>query len=56
MPALQGLLNAIRLNGKLYHMQMDWQDSKMLNTFLSYLKIKPHLRYLPSHPGPPLLT
>jgi hypothetical protein len=27
-------------------MQMDWQDEKMLTTFCSYLKIKPHLRSL----------
>ena len=27
---LQSLLNAIRLNGKIYHMQMDWQDPKMV--------------------------
>jgi len=24
--SLQALLNAIRVNGKIYHMQMDWQD------------------------------
>lgn len=42
--ALQALLNTVRVNGKIFHMQMDWQDDKMLNTFLSYLKIKPHLR------------
>lgn len=27
-------------------MQMDWQDEKMLATFCSYLKLKPHLRSL----------
>ena len=42
--ALNGLLSSIRLNGKLYHMQLDWQDEKMLNTFVSYLKLKPHLQ------------
>ena len=42
---LQALLNAVRVNAKLYHMQMDWQDDKMLYTFLSYLKIKPHIQY-----------
>lgn len=47
--ALQSLLSAIRLNPKLYHMQLDWQDPKMLTTFLSYLKIKPHLQYSPLH-------
>jgi hypothetical protein len=41
---LQALLNTLRVNGKIYHMAMDWQDEKMLTTFLSYLKIKPHLR------------
>jgi len=41
---LQALLNTIRVNGKIYHMQMDWQDDKMLTTFLSYLKLKSHLR------------
>jgi hypothetical protein len=25
-------------------MQMDWQDEKMLYTFCTYLKLKPHLR------------
>lgn len=24
--ALQALLNAVRVNGKIFHMQMDWQD------------------------------
>jgi len=43
---LQALLNTLRVNGKIYHMQMDWQDEKMLNTFCSYLKIKPHIRSL----------
>ena len=42
--ALQALLNSIRVNGKLYHIQMDWQDEKMLSTFVSYLKIKPHIQ------------
>ena len=40
------LLGAIRTNGKLFHMQMDWQDPKMLTTFVSYLKLKPQLRYI----------
>jgi hypothetical protein len=43
---LQALLNTIRVNGKIFHMQMDWQDEKMLSVFCSYLKIKPHLRSL----------
>lgn len=43
---LQALLNTLRVNGKIFHMQMDWQDEKMLTTFCSYLKIKPHLRSL----------
>lgn len=42
--SLQALLNTLRVNGKIYHMTMDWHDEKMLTTFLSYLKIKPHLR------------
>ena len=42
--ALQALLNSIRVNGKLYHIQMDWQDEKMLSTFVSYLKIKSHIQ------------
>ena len=41
---LQALLNTVRVNGKIYHMQMDWQDDKMLYTFCTYLKLKPHLR------------
>jgi hypothetical protein len=43
---LQALLNTLRVNGKIFHMQMDWQDEKMLTTFCTYLKIKPHLRSL----------
>jgi Ran GTPase-activating protein (RanGAP) involved in mRNA processing and transport len=43
---LQALLNTLRVNGKIFHMQMDWQDEKMLATFCSYLKIKPHIRSL----------
>ena len=43
---LNQLLGSIRVNGKIYHMQMDWQDPKMLTTFISYLKLKSHLRYL----------
>ena len=42
---LNQLLGSIRVNGKIYHMQMDWQDPKMLTTFISYLKLKTHLRY-----------
>jgi hypothetical protein len=42
---LNSLLSSIRVNGKLYHMQMDWQDPKMLTTFVSYLKIKAHVQY-----------
>lgn len=43
---LNSLLGTLRANGKIYHMQMDWQDPKMLTTFVSYLKLKPHLRSL----------
>lgn len=39
-------MSAIRLNGKIWHICLDLQDQKLLNTLCTYMKIKPHLHSL----------
>ena len=43
---MQNLLNSIRINGKIWHICLDVQDPKQLNTLCGYMKIKPQIHSL----------
>lgn len=44
--AIQQLLNAVRLNGKIWHICLDLRDEKLLNQLCSFMKIKPQIHSL----------
>lgn len=43
---LQAFINAVRLNGKIFHICIDLQDQRLVSQLCSYMKIKPHLHSL----------